>query len=63
MKVASVTAPTAIAGIVGAAVLFGDDMLQVKRGRGRGEIGKPAILAPAAVPLADELAEVEPVTD
>ena len=38
-------------------MLFGEDMLDVEEGNGRGEIGQMAVLAPRASAFADKLAK------
>jgi len=57
MRDPSVAAPAAIFEVVGAAVLPGDYVFDVKCGRGSGEVGKAAVLTPPAGPFADKLAK------
>ena len=57
MEVASVAAPTAVVGIVRAAVLLGEYVFNVEIGPWRGEVGEVAILTPTAGPFADKLAK------
>jgi hypothetical protein len=57
VEIASVAAPAAIFKIVGAAVLPGDHVFDVKSGRGRREVGKPAVFTTPASPFAHKLAK------
>jgi hypothetical protein len=55
VQMAAVATPAPIVEVVGAAVLPGDYMFDVKRGRRSGEVGKAAVLIPPAGPFADKL--------
>lgn len=56
-EVAAVTAPAAVLEAVAAAVLLGDDVLDMERRRRSGRVRKVAILAPMAGPVANELTQ------
>ncbi len=54
-EIASVATPAAVLGSIDAAMLLGEDMLDVETDRRSDSIWDLAVLAPAAGPFADEL--------
>jgi hypothetical protein len=57
VEIASVATPAAIFDVVGAAVLPGDHVFDVKSGGGNREVGKAAVFTTPAGPFADKLAK------
>jgi hypothetical protein len=57
VEIASVAAPTTIVDSVGAAVLFGEHMLDMKVRRRRSKVGEVTVFTAAAGPIADKLAK------